>query len=416
MTRWTLSLLATALFLPAAAAQEKSGQAVHTFSPTLAESEVSAKDLAPGCPVPWTAQSRILQGGRQSGVQLIHLDNGRLRITVIPTRGMAILDVKYRLTGSDWMRLGWESPVREIVNPAFINLTARGGLGWLEGFNEFMCRCGLENVGQPGKDVIVTNTGAKAEVDLTLHGKIANIPATHVELVVDKVPPYRIRLRGRVAERMMFGPNLDLETELSTVPGSPEFRIEDKVTNGGSRPQEFQVVYHTNFGKPLLVEGARVVTPVKRVTPVNAYSAKDVRDFGHVAGPISGAIEQVYFLHPLPDKDGNAVALIHDPTKNHGVSMRWSVKQLPYLTLWKNTAAVEDGYVVGIEPGTSFPNTRKLERQMGRVPKLAAGASHVMTIDFAVHPGAKELQPVIEQIGALQQTQPPTIDEAPPKE
>ena len=61
-------------------------------------------------------------------------------------------------------RLRWQSPVQETINPAHMNLTARGGLGWLEGFNEFMCRCGMENIGQPGKDEIVTNTGAKAEV------------------------------------------------------------------------------------------------------------------------------------------------------------------------------------------------------------------------------------------------------------
>src|SRR6185312_2039869 len=96
---------------------------------------------------------------------------------------------------------------------------ARGGLGWLEGFNEWLCRCGLENTGQAGKDVIVTNTGDKAEVDLTLHGKIANIPAAEVKLEVDKEVPHRITLRARVEERMLFGPKLQLLAELSTEPG-----------------------------------------------------------------------------------------------------------------------------------------------------------------------------------------------------
>src|SRR2546425_4718770 len=34
-------------------------------------------------------------------------------------------------------------------HPKLINLQARGGLGWLDGFNEWLCRCGLENNGQP---------------------------------------------------------------------------------------------------------------------------------------------------------------------------------------------------------------------------------------------------------------------------
>jgi murein DD-endopeptidase MepM/ murein hydrolase activator NlpD len=48
--------------------------------------------------------------------------------------------------------LGWNSPVKEVVHPRLINLQSRGGLGWLEGFNEWMVRCGLENNGHPGVD------------------------------------------------------------------------------------------------------------------------------------------------------------------------------------------------------------------------------------------------------------------------
>jgi hypothetical protein len=374
--------------------------------------------LTPDCPISWSVRSTHLQGGRQEGVQVVYLNNGKLTIAIVPTRGMGILDVSYDTVDKNDQiirnRIGWQSPVEEIVNPAFINLNARGGLGWLEGFGEFMCRCGLENVGQAGQDEIVTNTGAKAEVNLTLHGKIANIPARKVALVVDKQAPFRIRIQGRISERMMFGTNLDLYTEISTEPGSMEFRIEDKVVNNSSQPQEFQVLYHTNVGKPLLEEGARFVAPIKQVTPVNAHSAKDVKGFGDVAGPTAGIIEQAYFMHPLAGKDGNTLALVHNKARDRGLSMRWSIKQLPYLTLWKNTAAVEDGYVIGVEPGTSFPNMRRLERKMGRVPKLAGRASHTMTIDFGIHEGVAALEPVFNRIDMLQKQQTPVIGEAPP--
>jgi hypothetical protein len=48
-----------------------------------------------------------------------------------------------KVTSGD-LTLGWNSPVKEVVHPQFINLQSRGGLGWLEGFNEWMVRCGLE--------------------------------------------------------------------------------------------------------------------------------------------------------------------------------------------------------------------------------------------------------------------------------
>ena len=112
--------------------------------------------------------------------------------------------------------LGWDSPVKEVVHPSFINLNNRGGLGWLEGFNEWLCRCGMEWNGQPGTDRFVNNTGEETTMDLTLHGRIANLPAQEVELIAEREPPYRITLRGSVARADVHGPKLELTTELST--------------------------------------------------------------------------------------------------------------------------------------------------------------------------------------------------------
>ena len=96
--------------------------------------------------------------------------------------------------------------------------------------------------------------GDKATMDLTLHGKIANLPAQEVEVEVERESPFRITIRGVVHERMVFGPKLELATAISTVPGTNTFRIHDVVTNRGAQPEEFQMLYHVNFGKPLLEE------------------------------------------------------------------------------------------------------------------------------------------------------------------
>ena len=159
------------------------------------------------------------------------------------------------------VRLGWDSPVKEIVHPQFINLQSRGGLGWLDGFNEWLCRCGLESNGHPGTDKFINNVGDEATMELTLHGKIANLPAQEVEVIVDREPPYRIHLRGKVDERMFYGPKLELQTEISTEPGTSTFRVADVITNHGAQPQEFEILYHTNYGRPLLEAGSTFVAP-----------------------------------------------------------------------------------------------------------------------------------------------------------
>jgi beta-fructofuranosidase len=372
--------------------------------------QAAARQVTPKCPVAWSVRKYTLHGGKQEGVDVIVVDNGKLRFTVVPTRGMGVLSV----TMGD-VRLGWDSPVKEVVHPKWINLQSRGGLGWLEGFNECLCRCGLESNGHPGTDKFINNVGDEATMDLTLHGRIANLPAQEVEVVIDREAPYRIRVRGRVDERMFYGPKLELQTEISTEPGATTFRIADIITNRGAGAQEFQLLYHANYGKPLLEAGASFVAPVRRVTPFNDHAAKGLASYRVYSGPKLGFIEQVYCLRLQGDKRDRTVVMLQNKAQDRAVSMAFSLRELPYFTLWKNTAAVEDGYVTGLEPGTNFPYNRRIERPLGRVPKLAAGARYRTAIDFAIHAGKDEVKQVAGRIAALQADVRPVVDPQPVK-
>ncbi len=369
--------------------------------------EVSAADIGSRA-AGWSVKKVTLHGGKQEDVDIIVVDNGRLSFTVCPTRGMGVLSAKM---GDVY--LGWNSPVKEVVHPRLMNLQSRGGLGWLEGFNEWMVRCGLENNGHPGVDRFINNVGDEATMDLSLHGKIANIPASEVEVVIESEPPHRIRVRGRVDERMFYGPKLELQTEISTDPGSHSFQIADVITNQGSDHQEFQMLYHANYGPPLLEEGASFAGGVKRVTPFNSHAAKDVARYADYGGPQPGFIEQVYCIHPLADAEGNALIMLRNKARDKAVSMAFAVGELPYVALWKNTNAEGEGYVTGLEPGTGFPNNRRIERKLGRVPKLAPGATYGAKIDFTIHASADEVAGVAERISALQGGIQPVLDDRP---
>ena len=65
-------------------------------------------------------------------------------------------------------------------NPEFVNLMSKGGLGWLEGFDELLVRCGLENNGAPYDVKTINSDGSESHTTFGLHGKIANIPASFV--------------------------------------------------------------------------------------------------------------------------------------------------------------------------------------------------------------------------------------------
>lgn len=358
-------------------------------------------------------EREVLSGGKQDGVELITLDNGRLRITVIPTRGLSVLRVDDLLHPG--FKLGWDSPVKQVVHPKYIDLESRGGLGWLEGFNEWMVRCGLEFAGHPGLDEFTTNTGDTAKMTLSLHGKIGNIPAHHVTATVDtQGDRTQLTVQGEVAEHMFYGPKLTLSTKLVTEPNADWFSIEDTVKNVGGTDQEFQLIYHANYGAPLLEAGAQILVPFKSLTPMNDNAAKHLNSYATYKAPTTSFVEEVFLVEPLAAK-GRSLAVLKNAKGDQATSLRWQVDQLPYLTIWKNTAATADGYVTGIEPATGYPFNRKVERKAGRLPKLKPQESRRFALTFQVHFGAEAISTLEKEVQTIQGDRPRNLVPEPPK-
>jgi peroxiredoxin len=105
--------------------------------------------------------------------------------------------------------------------------------------------------------------------------------------------------------------------------------------------------------------------------------------------------------------------MLRNAAGDKAVSMAYSVKELPFFTLWKNPVANEDGYVTGLEPGTGFPRNRSIERKFGRVPKLAPHESRSFTIDFALHADAKEVNAAADEIAGIWGGRPTQVDKTP---
>ncbi len=354
----------------------------------------------------WSVQKYTLRGGLQEGVDVVEIDNGNLCFAVLPTRGMGIWKAQ-----AGELRLGWDSPVKDPVHPAFIQPLERGGLGWLKGFNEWIVRCGLSSMGAPGPDVAIDNNGNRSEVFLPLHGAIANTPARKVSL---EVTDTEIILRGEVDETMLFGPALRLTTEIRTAFGSGELTINDTVTNIGNNPTEHQLLYHINYGAPLLEKGARFISAYKEVAPRDPRAVEGMDQFDTIGGPEAGYVEQVYFFD-LAAKRGSreTVAMLRNAAGNQASAIRYSLKDFPCFSLWKNTAAVEDGYVTGLEPATSFPNPRQFERGKGRVLTLKGGESRTTSLRVEALDTKKAVRAVETEIRSLQKTVKPKVHPQP---
>jgi len=338
---------------------------------------------------PFSIEQKVLHGGKQEGSKIITLasENG-LTIVLSPTRGMNLLHAQ-----GFGVRLGWDSPVKEVVNPAFINLESRNGLGWLEGFNEMMVRCGYEWTGHP--------TTADGQL-YTLHGKAGNTPASRVEVEVSESAPYEIRIRGLIKESTFKKADLQTMTELRYVPGSNSFSLHDVLTNHADYPHDYQIIYHSNFGKPILEEGARFIAPLANVSPFNDYAKGGMKAWNTYSAPTEDFDEMVFNLTPLADANQQTLAAVINKAGDKGAAIGFNVSQLPVLTMWKNTDTEKQGYVTGIEPGTSYAYPVTIEREQKRVKQLAPGASTQFDLTYTLLHSSEQVADVEKQVAAIQ--------------
>ena len=350
-----------------------------------------------------------LAGGLSDGVDVVTVNNGYLSLQLLPTRGMGVWKAD-----ADGMPVKWNSPVERPVHPTFVDQMRRGGIGWLDGFNELICRCGLGWHGAPGTDTIVDNNGkVVSEQFLPLHGRIANLPAHRVSATIDAD---HVSVTGVVDEGCLFGGRLRLESTLTTPVGSSIFQIIDVVTNLGGQPAEVEMLYHCNIGEPVLGEGSICHTAAIEVAPRNDRAAEGISMWNIFEGPTTGFAEQVYYTKAATDEAGQGIAVLTDAESKLAFCMRFDTSTLPFFVLWKNTQAAADGYVTGLEPGSSFPNPRNAERRGGRVINLAPGESVTFRLQFEIATERYRVRQLLDEVTSLQVATARTVHSSPKPE
>jgi len=356
--------------------------------------------------VAWSVSKQRLKGGRRDGVDLIKVDNGKFRFSVVPTRGMGLWSGQL---GDE--RLGWNSPVKDgPVNPAFVNLMNWGGLGWLEGFDELMVRCGLENNGAPYEEKVTNPDGSERHTTYGLHGKIANIPASYVAVTLGEKSPGEIAVEGHVEESKLFAPQIQMKARYSTEVGSNRLTVRDEFINLKDAPGEMQILYHWNFGAPYLEAGSRLVAPVKVMAPRDARAGEGLDHYETYGGPEPGFAEQCYFFDLLGVGDeGKTLTLLRNKEGDKGVALRFSTAQLPCFTLWKSTGGKDEGYVTGLEPASNFPNPKPFEKSQGRVISLPPNGRYLAETTLEILEGRAAVSSVEAEIQKIQGQGQPTI-------
>ncbi|MCD6291632.1 MAG: aldose 1-epimerase family protein [Anaerolineae bacterium] len=326
-----------------------------------------------------------LADGPERGVRVadVHTGSG-FSFTVLLDRGMDIGSATY-----NGRALAWQAQPGEPA-PTFYEPE---GLGWLRTFHGgLVATCGLTQVGAPCED--------QGEA-LGLHGRIGHIPARHVYADAGwDGDEYVIWIQGKMRETVIFGEDLLLARRISARLGESRLFIEDTVENIGHLPTPHMMLYHCNFGWPLIDEGAELIAPSIRVEPRDAVAAPGLDQHAHFGAPQPGYAEQVFFHEARADADGYVtVALANrslDGGRGFGAYIRYRQAELPRLIEWKQMGA--GTYVVGIEPANCLVMGRAAERERGTLVTLQPGEKREYRMEIGVLPDNDAIDALAEHI------------------
>ena len=309
-----------------------------------------------------------LSDGWSRGMRAADINTGSgLQYTVLPDRGLDISLASYKGVNLVYLTCNGET------HPSFYDPE---GLGWLRTFaGGLLTTCGLTHLGPPCLD--------EGE-QLGLHGRYSTIPVKQFADLSDwEGNEYRYKVRGIIEEGYLFGKKMRMEREISSVRGQNVIRLTDKITNFGNIPSPYTVLYHMNFGYPLLTEDSDLVIDPLETIPRDPNAEAGIKEFRNFIKPQPSYSEQVFFHIMKGDKQGETTVTLRNKKMGVSVIIKFNINQLPFVTQWKMMGNGE--YVLGIEPCNVLCKSRKVLREENALPFLNPGESSTNVIEVIIH-------------------------------
>ena len=255
-----------------------------------------------------------LTDGAENGLKVIELNSGDLRVLLNESKALDVMQV-------------WHKG----VNISFISkngFTARE-LPFIKRFEGGMIyTCGLDSMGR--------------REGFDLHGSFHNTPAKVVSVSEEDD---KLQVKAIMHNSSLFGENLEVQRTI-TLKGDL-LSLEDSLINLGTKVENYCLLYHTNFGYPMLDEGTEIIYDIKTVTPCDELSESLASSRTVFRAPIDNEPEKCYYL----ENNQNFVA-VENKKLGKRVKITYSKETLPVLVHWNSDASQD--YALGIEPSTSL--------------------------------------------------------------
>ncbi|MGH6903076.1 MAG: aldose 1-epimerase family protein [Geminicoccaceae bacterium] len=348
--------------------------------------------------------------GPERGVRVLEFRTGAgLSFRVALDRGFDLLAAEYQ-----GIPIGWRSPTGP-RHPGLASPEENRGWGFLRSFTGLLATCGLDQALAPA-----TASAERyiypgfTETDYPLHGRISQIPARLVGYGERwQGDACTLWAEGEVAQTAVFGENLVLTRRIEAALGGTAITVSDQVENRGFRPTPHMLLYHYNFGWPLLDAGAELLVPSRAIVHT-VHADLHAQGVGYrIQGPPTADFsEQVYEHDVVAAADGMAPALLINPglgAGGFGIRLEWDRAALPCLIQWQ---CLQSGlYVLGIEPSTNHVLGRKFAEARGELTILEHGETRHYRTRLTMLDGAAAIAAARHEVEALHA---PPADFTPP--
>lgn len=287
-------------------------------------------------------------GGLDDGVIYINVYTGSgLEFTIVESRGLDIANARFRNHNISYISKN------KITSP-YLHEEMNDGFS-RNFFAGLLTTCGL------------TYNGASSQVNdryLGTHGRYSNTPAEDVSITKEWVDnEYVLSISGFIRETRLFGENVILKRVIQTKLFSNEIIITDEIINQSFVEVPLMLLYHFNFGYPLLDKNAVFTRSKSSLRARDKTSEKGITSFDSFDNPIPGYKEQVFYHSYFQEE--KCFGKIYNPDIDLGVLVEFNRSELPMLIEWKMIS--QGDYVLGIEPSTNSPEGFLSEKSNNRI-------------------------------------------------
>ncbi len=304
-----------------------------------------------------------LTGGRADGLRAVDIKTGGgLSFTVLPDRGLDIPWAEFDgipvcfVSKSGVSRPEYFIPDRELWGGSFY-----GGL---------LTTCGLTQVG--GSCVW---QGRRYPV----HGDVANLPAEQVGLIERwEGDELILGVQGAVRQATLYRERLELRRSITASLGGNTIMIRDEVENLGFETQPLMLLYHINFGYPMIGPDTELVLDAFSTKPGGGLPDSIVKDYASYHAPASDAVSLVYHHDLRPDDEGRVSATLLNRRLGLSARISYDKRELKNFTQWKLLGRGD--YVTGLEPCNNYGLGVAYEQENGTLEQIEPGETRTFEV------------------------------------